>query len=121
MLWVSGGLNAMDGSMASEVKDALDSRCPGFLESETQYFTECHDAREPYDWPLDFIAGLVEWGYARVFAGRAVPSDNSQFPKYRSAMQYVLGQEAPRNLQQWRERIENYPTLKEWGEAVAVA
>jgi hypothetical protein len=36
-------------------------------------------------------------------------------------MQYVLGQEAPRNLQQWRERIENYPTLKEWGEAVAVA
>ena len=120
VLWVVGGLNPMDGSMAAEVKDALDARCPRFLESETAYFTERHNAGEYYDWPLDFITGLMEWGCYRVFAGRAVPSALSVIPEYRATMRYVLGQNTPCGLDEWRNHVEDYPNLTEWREAAAV-
>jgi RNA polymerase sigma factor (sigma-70 family) len=113
LFWVSGGLNPMDGSMAAEVRDSLDMRCPGFLEAETEYFTGLHGAGESYDWPLDFLSGLVDWIYRGIFSGREVPPYASLTPtltsKYLAATGSgaVVPSEAP-------EYFENYPTFAEW-------
>jgi hypothetical protein len=69
-LWVVGSVDTGRGRMPMIVKDALDKRCPGFLESEAEEIKRCITNGEPYGFHSEWMPGFLVWGLRVVFDNR---------------------------------------------------
>jgi hypothetical protein len=119
--WVMCSLDERRGQFPQIVKEALDKRCPGFIDAEMQELRRCANEKSGYTFMGDFVPGLFGWIMSNQFASCSIPPEALKDQRIVAARRYLCKLDREGMQERWFSGSAEYPTFEEWNRAALAA